>query len=150
MPEDETDAFASSVIERFMNPFIRHELMSIALNSTTKFRARLLPTYNDYRAKFGKSPKHILFSLASLTVFYRGKRGEEDIALNDAPEYLEFWKELWEADGDYKAMAQRVLENQALWEQSLAADDNAAQVAGYIESIVKDGGRAALRAFLAS
>ncbi len=154
LPEDETDAFASCVIERFMNPFIRHELMSIALNSTTKFRTRLLPTYNDYRAKFGKSPKHILFyilfSLASLIVFYRGKRGGEDIALSDAPEYLEFWKKLWEADGDYKAMARRELENETLWEQSLAADDNTALVAGYIKSIAEDGGRAALRAFLAS
>ena len=149
LPKDEMDAFASSVIERFMNPFIRHELMSIALNSTTKFKTRLLPTYNDYREKFGKSPKHILFSLASLIVFYRGKRGDEDIALNDAPEYLEFWKKLWESGEDYTAMAQRVLENETLWEQSLAVDDNVALVAGYIENIVKDGERAALRAFLA-
>ena len=44
-------------------------------------------------------------------MFYRGKRGGEDIALSDAPEYLEFWKKLWEADGDYKAMARRELEN---------------------------------------
>ena len=142
------DAFATSVIERFMNPFIRHELMSIALNSTTKFKTRLLPTYNDYRAKFGRSPKHILFSLASLIVFYRGKRGEEDIALNDAPEYLQFWKELWESGRDYRAMAERVLSNEDLWEQSLAVDDNVELVAGYIESIVKDGERAALKAFL--
>lgn len=148
LPKDEMDAFASSVIERFMNPFIRHELMSIALNSTTKFKTRLLPTYNDYREKFGKSPKHILFSLASLIVFYRGKRGEEDIALNDSPEYLQFWKELWEMDGDYTAMAKRALSNSDLWEQDLAVDDNAEVVAGYIESIVKNGERAALRAFL--
>lgn len=150
LPKDQMDAFASSVIERFMNPFIRHELMSIALNSTTKFKTRLLPTYNDYRAKFGKSPKHILFSLAALAVFYRGKRGGEDIALNDAPEYLEFWKKLWEAGEDYPAMARRILGNEALWEQSLAVEDNVALVAGYIESIVKDGCRAALQAFLES
>lgn len=110
----------------------------------------MLPAYNDYRAKFGKSPKHILFSLASLTVFYRGKRGAQDIALNDAPEYFDFWKKLWESGEDYKAMAQRVLENETLWEQNLAVDDNVALVAGYIEKIVKDGERAALRAFLAS
>ncbi|MDE7297436.1 MAG: tagaturonate reductase [Lachnospiraceae bacterium] len=148
LPKDQMDAFATSVIERFMNPFIRHELMSIALNSTTKFKTRLLPTYNDYRAKFGASPKHILFSLASRLVFYRGKRGEEDIALNAAPEYLQFWKELWESGKDYRAMAERVLSNEDLWEQSLAVDDNVELVAGYIESIVKDGERAALKAFL--
>lgn len=147
LPKDEMDAFASSVIERFMNPFIRHELMSIALNSTTKFKTRLLPTYNDYRRKFGKSPKHILFSLASLIVFYRGKRGDEDIALADSPEYLQFFKGLWEL-GSYLEIAKRTLSNLDMWEQDLAVDDNVEVVAGYIESIVKDGERAALRAFL--
>ncbi|MGN1341134.1 MAG: tagaturonate reductase [Oscillospiraceae bacterium] len=147
LPQDQMDAFANSVVERFKNPFIRHELMSIALNSTTKFRTRLLPTYNDYRSKFGKSPKHILFSLASLIVFYRGKRGEQDIALNDDPKYLEFWKKLWESN-DYSAMAKTVLSQTDIWEQDLDEDNNAALVAGYIESIVTDGERAALKKFL--
>lgn len=147
LPQDEMDAFAGSVVERFKNPFIRHELMSIALNSTTKFRTRLLPTYNDYRRKFGKSPKHILFSLASLIVFYRGKRGDADIALNDDPKYLEFWKKTWELS-DYTEMAKTVLSQSDVWEQDLDEDDNAALVAGYIESIVKDGEREALRKFL--
>lgn len=148
LPKDEMDAFAGSVIERFMNPFIRHELMSIALNSTTKFKTRLLPTYNDYRKKFGKSPKHILFSLASLIVFYRGKRGSEDIALNDSPEYLNFWKEVWQMS-DCGEIAKKVLSKADIWEQDLAADDdNVKVVAGYIENIVKNGEREALKAFL--
>ena len=147
LPAEEMNAFASSVIERFMNPFIRHELMSIALNSTTKFKTRLLPTYNDYRAKFGSSPKHILFSFASLVVFYRGKRGEENIALADDPEYLKFWNELWQLS-DYTEIAEKALSNSELWEQDLAVDDNVKLVAGYIESIVKNGERAALKAFL--
>lgn len=149
LPRDEMDAFANSVIERFMNPFIRHELMSIALNSTTKFKTRLLPTYNDYRRKFSLSPKHVLFSLASLIVFYRGKRGEEDIALNDSPEYLEFWKKTWELE-DSTEIAKRVLSSSDIWEQDLSADGNNVEiVAGYIDSIVKNGERQALRAFLA-
>ena len=147
LPKNEMDAFAGSVVERFKNPFIRHELMSIALNSTTKFKTRLLPTYNDYREKFGKSPKHILFSLASLAVFYRGKRGDSDIALSDDPKYLEFWKKLWELS-DYTEMAKTVLSRTDIWEQNLDEDDNAAVVAGYIESIVENGEREALRKFL--
>ena len=147
LPKDQMDAFANSVVERFKNPFIRHELMSIALNSTTKFRTRLLPTYNDYRKKFGKSPKHILFSLASLAVFYRGKRGDEDIKLADDAKFLEFWKEVW-AISDYSALAKKVLGAADVWEQNLDEDDNAALVAGYIESIVNNGERAALKAFL--
>lgn len=147
LPKDELDAFAASVIERFMNPFIRHELMSIALNSTTKFKTRLLPSYNDYRAKFGKSPKHILFSFASLVVFFRGKRGDEDIALADDPKYLEFWRKLWE-NNDCTEIAKCALSNTELWEQNLAEDGNVELVAGYIESILIDGERAALKAFL--
>ncbi|MCM1054213.1 MAG: tagaturonate reductase [Bacteroides sp.] len=148
LPKKEMDDFAGSVIERFMNPFIRHELMSIALNSTTKFKTRLLPTYNDYREKFGSSPKHILFSLASLIVFYRGKRGNEEIALNDSPEYLEFWKKIWELN-DSAEIARRVLSSGGIWGQDLSADGNNTEiVAGYIESILKTGERAALRTFL--
>lgn len=147
LPKDEMDAFANSVVERFKNPFIRHELMSIALNSTTKFRTRLLPTYNDYRRKFGKSPKHILFSLASLAVFYRGKRGDEDIKLADDPKFLEFWKEVW-ALTDFDAMAKKILGASDVWEQNLDEDDNAALVSGYLSDIVNNGERAALKAFL--
>ncbi len=147
LPKDQMDAFANSVIERFMNPFIRHELMSIALNSTTKFKTRLLPTYNDYRKKFGKSPKHILFSFASLCVFYRGKRGNDDIALADDANYLAWWKELWTLS-DPKEIAVKALSNKDFWEQDLNEDDNAELVASYIDNILKNGERAALKAFL--
>ncbi len=148
LPKDQMDAFANSVIERFMNPFIRHELMSIALNSTTKFRTRLLQTYSDYRAKFGKSPKHILFSFASLCVFYKGKRGDEDIKLADDQKYLDFWKALW-TKTDYTDIAKTALCQKDIWGLDLSADDdNTAVVAGYIKNIVENGERAALKAFL--
>lgn len=148
LPKNEMDAFASSVIERFRNPFIRHELMSIALNSTTKFKTRLLPTYNDYRRKFGKSPRHILFSFASLCVFYRGKRGEQDIALADDAKYLDFWKQLWTVT-DNTEIARTALSREDIWGQDLSADDdNVSVVAGYIGDILNNGERAALKSFL--
>lgn len=147
LPADEMDAFANSVIERFMNPFIRHELMSIALNSTTKFRTRLLPSYNDYRAKFGKSPKHILFSFAALVVFFRGKRGDADIELKDDAEYLEFWKDVRKLS-DPADMAKKALSASDIWQQDLDEDDNAALVAGYITDMLNDGMRSALKKFL--
>jgi tagaturonate reductase len=148
LPADEVDKFAADVMERFMNPFIRHELMSIALNSTTKFRTRLLTTYNDYRNIYGKSPKHILFALAALIVFYRGKRGDEQIKLADDQKYLDFWRELWQLD-DCAEIAKKALSAEDIWQQSLDADNNAKLVAGYIKSMTENGMRAALKAFLA-
>jgi len=147
LPKDQMDAFADSVIERFENPYIRHELMSIALNSTTKFKTRLLPTYNDYLARLGKVPTPILFSFASLVTFYRGKRGNDDIALNDAPEYLKFWADLWQKK-DYLEIARGALSATDLWEQDLATDETVALVALYLKDIAENGERAALRHFL--
>jgi tagaturonate reductase len=146
LPKDEVDAFANSVIERFENPFIRHELMSIALNSTTKFKTRLLPSYNGYVEKYGDLPRHILFAFAALCVFYKGKRGEEDIKLQDNPEYLEFWQQLWQ-NKDYRVIAETVLARTDIWEQDLS---NACDiVAGYIADIDTLGAREALQKFLA-
>lgn len=147
LPQDQMKSFADSVLERFKNPFIRHELMSIALNSTTKFKTRLLPTYNDYIAKFGKAPRHILFAFASLVVFYRGKRGDSDIALNDAPEYIDFWTKLWQNEC-YTKIAEGALSASDLWDQNLATDETVALVASYIKDIIENGERAALQNFL--
>ncbi len=147
LPADQMKSFADSVVERFKNPFIRHELMSISLNSTTKFKTRLLPTYNDYIAKFGKAPRHILFAFASLVVFFRGKRGEENIALNDSPEYLDFWAKLWQ-NTDVTDIAKIALSASDLWEQDLATDETVSLVASYISDILEIGERAALQKFL--
>ena len=68
--------------------------MSIALNSVTKFKTRDLPTLVE-NIEAGKFPKHVLFSLAALMAFYRGKRGDQDIALKDDEWALEFFKSEW-------------------------------------------------------
>ena len=130
-----------------MNPFIRHELMSITLNSTTKFRTRLLPSYNDYRAKFGKSPEHILFAFAALAVFFRGKRGDEDIEIRDDAEYIDFWKEVWQLSSPAE-IAKKALSAADIWQQDLDEDSNAELVAGYIDDMLNNGMRAALKKFL--
>ncbi len=147
LPHSEMIAFATSIFERFQNPFIRHELMSIALNSTTKFVTRLLPSYNDYLAKFGSVPRHILFSYAALCVFYNGKRGVEEIALNDDANYLEFWKNLWKLSSS-EEIAKTALSRTDIWGQNLASSENVSLVARYIDNIRTNGMRQALKDFL--
>ena len=51
----ERKAYAETIMERFANPHIRHELISIALNSVSKWQVRVLPTVKDYAAKHGKA-----------------------------------------------------------------------------------------------
>jgi tagaturonate reductase len=73
LPEAERQSYAASIMERFANPFIRHELISIALNSVSKWKVRVLPTVKDYAAGRGSAPRGLAFSLAALLWFYRGK-----------------------------------------------------------------------------
>lgn len=150
LPQAEMVAFANSVIERYKNPFIRHELMSIALNSTTKFRTRLLPTLEDYIRITGKLPQRLLFAFAALIEFHKGVRGNEKIALNDAPELLAHWSKLWaEFDGDYTALAKKALGWTEAWEVDMNTlhPDLTATVAKYLQAIDTKGMKAAVECF---
>lgn len=95
LPADELEQFAASVIERFRNPYVEHFLMSISLNSISKFKTRDLPTLTAYIEQTGKLPSKLVFSLAALITFYKGDRGGEPIALNDDIAVLQQLAELW-------------------------------------------------------
>lgn len=147
LPKAEIDAFAASVLERFENPFVRHELMSIALNATTKFATRLLPTYNDYFRRFNSVPKHILFTFAAMCTFFKGKRGEQDIKLADSAENLAFWQEVWQSENVRQA-AVCALQREDVWGQNLATKQNVELVATYLQDMQQNGMRCALQHFL--
>ena len=79
-----------------MNPFVKHYLMSISLNSMSKYETRDLPSLLEYVKRKGELPKRLVFSLAALIEFYKGKRGEETIKLSDDEDILELYKDVWE------------------------------------------------------
>ncbi len=151
LPQDQMTAFANSVIERYQNPYIRHELMSIALNSTTKFKTRLLPTLTDYVKLTGKLPQHLMFSLAALILFHKGKRGNEDIKLADDPAYLAKWKELWaNFDGDYVKLVKNVLAWKEAWDTDMNKihPEIANTVAKYLSAQDTKGMKDAVKCFV--
>ena len=106
MSKEELTEYAESVLVRFDNPYIKHYLSSIALNSVSKFRVRVLPSILDYIRKFGKTPKHLLFSFAKLIEFY--KKGTP----NDAADIMDYMK---------RASVSEILSNKALWGEDLTA-----------------------------
>lgn len=125
IPRSEMDSYANSVLERYGNPFVRHELMSIALNSITKYKTRILPSVLQNLEDLKHFPDHALFSLAALMVFYRGKRGTEDIKLADDQWALDMFKDLWAGfDGSKEQcakIAHHVLSLESHWEINLTA-----------------------------
>lgn len=48
--------FARQVLDRFRNPFFEHQLASIAAHHTAKVQVRLIPTRDEFQAKFGRTP----------------------------------------------------------------------------------------------
>ncbi|KAK8889497.1 hypothetical protein M9Y10_034245 [Tritrichomonas musculus] len=90
LPRKDLVEFANDVIERFNNPYVKHELLSISLNSMAKWKARCLPTFIDYIKLNNSLPKHLSFSLAALIQFYKGDeiRDKALIGHRNGKEYL--------------------------------------------------------------
>jgi tagaturonate reductase len=125
MPVQELSKFADDVMERLQNPFIRHELRSIALNAIPKFQVRVLPTILDYHQRTGKLPDGLLRAMAALLRFYKGEWKGETIPLKDSEEVLSFFARAWRG-ADPAVVVREVLSNKTLWQTDLTKIDGMA------------------------
>lgn len=153
LSEAELINFANDVISRFKNPFVRHELLSIALNTTTKYKTRILPTVLDYIKQKDELPKYLLFSLASMLVLFRGQRGEETFTINDDEKFLELYSKLWASYDGSKDSVYNIVEKflgiKSHWEVDLNSFVGLTEmVTNYVYNIVTKGMAAALKEVL--
>lgn len=118
LPDEELKSFAHDVIERFQNPFIKHELITISLNSIAKFKTRVLPTMLSYYRDNGRLPLSMVFSMACLIYFYRGQWNGEPIKISDDEEVISFFRAIWDEE-DLSAVAEIVLSNEDFWGEDL-------------------------------
>ena len=65
-----TTMFVDSIKSRFLNPYINHQLTSIALNSISKWKARVLPSFIDYYKTYKKYPKNLTIGFSYLMALY--------------------------------------------------------------------------------
>ncbi|MDO7135882.1 tagaturonate reductase [Algibacter lectus] len=125
--ESEIDAFIASVIDRFKNPTLKHYLLAISLNSTSKFQARLLPAFREYTALNETFPKRIAFSLACMIRFYKGEFNNETIDVNDDAKALKFFQKEWgKVDSGEQTLAELVkntLANKTIVGDNLSEDN---------------------------
>ena len=123
LPEKELIQFSNDVLDRFKNPYLDHALLSISLNSISKYKTRVLPSVLEFIKRKKTLPKQLLFSLAALIVFYKGDRNGEPIRLADDPEVLDFFKSNWvKVTGSKESITQMVnlvLSNSNFWDQDL-------------------------------
>ncbi|MCL2204645.1 MAG: tagaturonate reductase [Defluviitaleaceae bacterium] len=144
LPPDEVKFFADSVIERFENPFIRHNLLSISLNSVSKFKVRVLPTIVETQEKTNTLPEVLCFSLAALLQFYRvGERDGAPYSVSDDKAVLDFF----DAHRDLPPgeLTQQCLGRVDFWDMDLTRIPGFAQkVTDYLQAIQDKGMRGAI------
>lgn len=153
LPEADLKEFAGAVVDRFSNPFIKHALLAISLNSVSKWRARCMPSFLGYIEKYGELPKHLTFSLASLICFYNGSeikegalignRDGKEYLIKDDKEVLEFFA----ANSKLPAaeLAKAYLSKESFHGQDLSIIEGVTETVGkYIEEIRVDGMRKTL------
>lgn len=157
LPLDKDDLlkFAAAVSDRFNNPFVNHELMSISLNSTSKWKARNMPSFLEYIKEKKELPVCLTMSLAAYIAFYsndiqsltdaglvcRRPAGNE-YTVSDDRWVLEFYN-------DHKAdtaeeLVHAVLTNEKMWDQDLTQIEGLeAQVVENLKKIRTEGAKAA-------
>jgi tagaturonate reductase len=127
MDKNEITAYAEEVMDRFRNPFIKHALADIALNSISKFKVRVLPSLLGYYTTTTKKlPTSLTFSLACLIQFYKGTWNNEALPVKDTPELVEAFKKAWEL-GNLESVVAAVLANTDFWDEDLNKVDGLSQ-----------------------
>jgi tagaturonate reductase len=130
--QSEKEKFASAVLERFKNPFIKHALISITLNSVSKFKVRVLPSLLEYESMNKRLPQRLCYGLAALIRFYRptaktekgytGSYSGRFYPIQDSADIVEFFENVWSSSADdIPALVRSVLSHQAFWGRDLTA-----------------------------
>src|SRR5690606_19161732 len=118
MDETELRDFAEQVMDRFRNPFIKHRLASIALNSVSKFKVRVLPSLTEYYRRKGELPVNLVYAMACLIRFYKGEWKGAGLPVQDSNDIVKAFEEAWELPG-YGETVNSILGNTYFWDEDL-------------------------------
>lgn len=119
LPKEELEQFANAVLDRFRNPFIRHELISISLNSISKFKVRVLPSILEYHKIKGIWPVHLIQSFSALIAFYKGEINGVSIPLKDDEPVMAFFAEVWKEE-NLETLVEKTLARKDFWGMDLS------------------------------
>ncbi len=147
----EKEKFASAVLERFKNPYIKHALISITLNSVSKYKVRVLPSLLEYQRINNKLPQRLCVGLAALIRFYKaemkndkGYSGEyrgRTFPIQDSADIVEVFKKAWETHSrDTESLVRTLLSHKEFWGMDLTTvPELSATVAAMLRTIESEG-----------
>lgn len=157
LPKEELLDFAAAVTERFKNPFIDHALLAISLNSTSKWKARVMPSLKEYVKRKGALPKCITASFAFYIAFFSGhtltdegliaEREGNTYTVKDDKAVLQFYYKHREDSAE--KMVHAVCKNTEFWGEDLTEIEGfEAAVCGYLEQIQKEGSYSVMKSLI--
>lgn len=125
--------YAAAVLERFENPFNRHLLLDIALNSAGKFVQRVLPSIEAYQRANGRLPARLMAGFAALLKVYLENAGRAGarFALRDEDAVLAFFAALDPGEAA-RVLAEKICRAEALWGEDLS------RIPGFCERLTRD------------
>ncbi len=155
LPREDVAAFTDAVFERFENPYIRHRLLDISLNSVSKWKARVLPSFKDYYEANGVIPPALAFSFAALLAFYRSEVKEDGTLkavrndgtaynVKDGQQVLDFFCD-YAGNSDY---VRAVMANTAFWGEDLFCYEGFCEAVEKYVTAIRADARGAVKAFL--
>lgn len=149
LPKPELEAYAASVVERFVNPYVKHFVTSIMLNSFPKYKTRDLPGLKTYLERKGELPKGLVLGLAAIITYYKGgKRGDVEIVPNDDAAIISLLQELW-ASEDVRKVAEGALAAEFIWGENLNEIPGLTDlITADLELIQREGMRAAVKSVI--
>ncbi|MCL2027868.1 MAG: tagaturonate reductase [Bacteroidales bacterium] len=143
--KNELKTFAESIVERFYNPFIKHQLSAISLNSLSKWEARNWPTVKDHHFKLGKTANRCQFSFAALMVLYSGN-AKITFTPNDNPEHIAFIQTNFDVNHLEESISKIVKkESKIFMEDFSMVPDFIPNVAKHCKNILDNGMESALQ-----
>lgn len=118
MDKSELVEFGEAVLDRFRNPFIVHLLSSIALNSISKFKVRVLPSIIEFKQKEDKLPVHLVYAFAALIRFYKGEWNGKQLPVQDSEDIITAFNNIWSSNS-LEEVVNKTLSNTEFWDEDL-------------------------------
>ncbi|MCL6516935.1 tagaturonate reductase [Alicyclobacillus sp.] len=152
----EAEAFAAATLDRFRNPYLRHELRAIQQNNLAKARVRLVPAVTRLTQITGQAPPALSLAWACLLLGFApagagGVEGNPGPAADNDPAARDELTAAWRSEGEagLAGAVRRLLAATAVWGMDLnTVPGFAERVACAVQSIRELGPRRALGAWL--
>lgn len=144
---EELKKFAAKILERFYNPFLKHYLKDISLNSLSKWETRDFPTVKDNYTKLNSKAPLTTFSFAALLVLYSG-HSAVTFTPNDTPEFVAFIQSAFDAN-NISGWVEAVVTNKKIWKEDFTVSPYfIEEVSAAVNSILSNGMKAAVTALI--